>query len=329
MAINLKEGDNVVCTFTNTLQFGSLLVTKTVNWSNTTPVYPTTFTICITGPSYAAPVGDVYPAGACKDFVATAQNPNPQMTWNNLLPGNYTVAEPGSKNPSLGDWTVSGGGVVNVTAAGPNTAGVTNTLKVGSLLVTKTVNWSNTTPVYPTTFTICITGPSYAAPVGDVYPAGACKDFVATAQNPNPQMTWNNLLPGNYTVAEPGSKNPSLGDWTVSGGGVVNVTAAGPNTAGVTNTLKVGSLLVTKTVNWSNTTPVYPTTFTICITGPSYAAPVGDVYPAGACKDFVATAQNPNPQMTWNNLLPGNYTVAEPGSRTRAWVTGPCPVAAW
>ena len=143
---------------------------------------------------------------------------------------------------------------MNVTAAGPNTGGVTNTRKVGSLTVTKTILWSGTTPVAGTTFKICITGLSYPAPAdpSGPYPAGACKDFVYSAQNPNPQMTWDNLLPGSYNVVEPtGALNPNLGDWTVSGGGAVNVTAAGPNTGGVTNTRKLGSLEVTKTVDWN------------------------------------------------------------------------------
>ena len=39
------------------------------------------------------------------------------------------------------------------------TATVTNTRKLGSLEVTKTVNWNGITPVEDQTFEICISGP--------------------------------------------------------------------------------------------------------------------------------------------------------------------------
>jgi hypothetical protein len=66
-------------------QLGSLTVTKTVNWNGADPVEGQTFEICIQGPSY--PNGDE--AGACQ----TIDYDGGTLTWNDLIPGDYTVTE--------------------------------------------------------------------------------------------------------------------------------------------------------------------------------------------------------------------------------------------
>ena len=47
----------------------------------------------------------------------------------------------------------------------------------------------------------------------------------------------------------------------------------------------------------------------------------------GPVQDFVATAQNPNPQMTWSNLLSGQNVHGCPEATSEnplnPWVTGP------
>jgi uncharacterized repeat protein (TIGR01451 family) len=97
--------------------------------------------------------------------------------------------------------------------------------QLGSLTVTKTVNWNGADPVEGQTFEICIQGPSY--PNGDE--AGACQ----TIDYDGGTLTWNDLIPGEYTVTEtdPGTM------WTVQiSGSPATVLSDGEATATVTNT---------------------------------------------------------------------------------------------
>ena len=275
------------CNVTNTAR-GSLEVTKTVNWNGVAPDPNQTFTICITGPSHLSPT---LQNGGCQN----AGSAGGTLTWSNLLAGNYTVAEndPGSA------WVTSGGnGAVVAVSPGVKSAadGITNTRKLGSLQVTKNVNWSGMTPVQSQTFEICITGPSYPSPT---LANGGCKP----AGHNGETLTWNDLIPGNYTAAEtdPGSA------WTVNGSptAVISVPTDGGTASLVpiiTNTRKLGSLEITKSVDWNGITPVDGQTFSICISGPSYPNP--------DCKTF--TYPNGLVQ-TWTGVIPGTYSVTEPG----------------
>ena len=264
---------------------GSLEVTKTVDWNGATPDTGQTFEICITGPSY--------PTGNCK----TADYDGEVLTWTNLIPGDYTVTETSAGTK----WSVVvPPGSVAVVTDETATATVTNTYKRGSLEVTKTVDWDGATPDTGQTFEICITGPSY--------PSGDCK----TADYDGEELTWTNLIPGDYTVTETSAGTK----WTVVvTGSPATVVAGDKATANVTNTYKRGSLEVTKTVNWDDVTPDTTKTFEICITGPSY--------PTGNCK----TADYDGEVLTWTNLIPGDYTVTEtgPGSEWTVVVTGGSP----
>jgi len=261
---------------------GSLKVTKTVNWNGVAPDTGQTFQICITGPSY--------PGGDCK----TVGYNGGTATWTNLIPGSYTVTE---TNPGA-EWTVAVSGSPATVVPGQTAqASVTNTHKLGGLEVTKTVNWNGVTPDTTKTFQICITGPSY--------PGGDCK----TVGYNGGTATWANLIPGSYVVTEtdPGSQ------WTVVVSGSPAAVVAGQTAhAGVTNTHKLGSLEVTKTVNWNGVAPDTGQTFQICITGPSY--------PAGDCK----TVGYNGGTATWTNLIPGSYVVTEtdPGSQWTVVVSG-------
>ncbi|RME42297.1 MAG: hypothetical protein D6791_18115 [Chloroflexi bacterium] len=132
----------------------------------------------------------------------------------------YTVTEtsPGA------EWTVSGSPttVTVPTDGGTGTATISNTRKLGSLEVTKVVNWNGVTPDTGQTFEICITGASY--------PSGNCQN----ADYDGGVLSWNNLIPGVYTVTEtsPGA------EWTVSGSPttVTVPTDGGTGTATITNT---------------------------------------------------------------------------------------------
>jgi uncharacterized surface anchored protein len=279
LTVNVPDGSDVVCVVTNTRQTGTLQVIKTVNWNGITPDGSQTFQICVTGPSFLTP--------NCK----TAGANGGALTWTNVLPGLYNVAEidPGSA------WTVTASaGATTVPANGAGSVTITNSRKLGSLQVTKVVDWNGVTPDLAKTFQICITGPSHAAPSCQAAPynGGA--------------LTWDNLLPGSYTIAETDPGAP----WavTISTSPVTVPLDGGTAAATVANTHKRGSLTVTKVVDWQGISPDSAQTFDICITGPSY--------PSGNCQeiDYAGGA------LSWSNLLPGAYVVSETDPGT-LWTT--------
>lgn len=95
-----------------------------------------------------------------------------------------------------------------------------NTLKKGSLEVTKTVNWTEIIPDVSKTFEVCITGPSYTS--------GNCK----TIDYDGGTLTWNDLLLGDYTITE-----SDLGaHWSVVGSGSVVSVSDSSTTHQITNT---------------------------------------------------------------------------------------------
>jgi hypothetical protein len=203
-------------------------------------------------------------------------------------------------------WTVSGEGSVSVSAGGSAAKTVTNNHTLGSLEVTKSVNWNGVPSVNPTTFEICVKGPSF--PLGTEQ--GACQDFTYPG---GLTKSWSGLLPGSYAVSEtdPGAS------WTVSGEGSVSVSAGGSAAKTVTNERKLGSLVLTKFVDWNKTTPIDGQTFEICITGPSYGQP--------NCKTFTYDIDKEESDLvqTWSSLIPGEYTVTESD------VSGPGGLSSW
>ncbi|MGD0309225.1 MAG: kelch repeat-containing protein [Acidobacteriota bacterium] len=217
--ITLAAGDNKTCTITNTKK-GSLQITKNVDWQGSTLDPSALFEICVQGPSYT---------------IANCQTIGYQggpLTWSNLLPGQYTVIETGPGD----SWTSTGSPItVSVSPGAQATATVTNTLKLGKLIVTKVVVTQATVPSQ--NFSICILGPSYSQ--------GNCQS-IGMAGGP---LAWNNLIPGPYTISEtdPGSS------WIVSGIPAVPVYVSPGATRSdvtITNTLKiVGTLQLTKTAN--------------------------------------------------------------------------------
>lgn len=265
---------------------GSLVVVKAVDWSGVTPSTTQTFTLCIAGPSY--------PGGNCQ----TIGPDGGSLVWTSLLPGTYTITET-EPGPA---WSVTGNGLtVTLTGGGGLfTGAITNTRtvpQVGSLQIIKAVDWIGATPDPNQTFEICIAGPSY--------PSGDCQTIGANGG----VLTWDNLIPGIYTITE---VDPGVA-WAMLGSNVtVTVTGNGTVTHTVTNTRRLGSLQVTKVVNWNGITPDPAQTFTLCITGPSY--------PSGDCQNIGANGG----VLTWNNLIPGNYIVTEPnaGGQWNVTITG-------
>ncbi|MGQ9556066.1 MAG: hypothetical protein ACUVWR_18340, partial [Anaerolineae bacterium] len=134
---------------------------------------------------------------------------------------------------------------------------------------------------------ICVTGADYPK---------NCQDAPANGQT----VSWDNLVPGTYTVTEEGI---NLTEWIVEiTPGSVTVPAGGTGTSVVTNTRK-GSLTVTKTVVLGDLVGQPSETFEICIQGPSY--PNGNE--SGACQTLNYDG-SPLTSLTWDNLIPGEYT---------------------
>lgn len=136
-------------------------------------------------------------------------------------------------------------------------------------------------------FEITITGPSY--PNGNTKTFSRWNDLV---------KTWDNLIPGEYTISE-GDLDPG---WTASGLGKVTVVSGEAVVKIITNTYKKptpGSLKVNKVVKGLGKWEKGPK-FYITITGPSY--------PNGNTKEF---SRWWDLEKTWDNLIPGEYTITE------------------
>ena len=285
---NVQQGATAEAAVSNSRKLGSLEVEKRVDW-NGLPQEDDEFQICISGPSH--------PTGNCKTIGAAGG----KLTWTNLIPGSYDVVE-----TSQGEWSteVIGSPVSVPTNGGTVAAEVNNTRKLGSLQITKTIDWSGIEPLAGQTFEICIEGPSY--PV-----AAACSPYTYQASL---VQTKSGLLPGDYEVTE---GDPGV-EWIVQlPPAPVTVPTDGSTAAtSVANTRKLGSLEVTKVVNWNGATPEADS-FEICITGPSYATP--------NCRALTTDQVGAGQKLLWTNLVPGGYTVTE--TAQPEWTTAVPPAA--
>ena len=155
---------------------GSLTVTKVVSGDVGDMVLPS-FDVTVTGP---------------EGFTATrAFVHGESFTWQNLVPGEYTVTE--SRAGLSSEWTVSGEGTVQVVANEIAVATISNSYIAqvqptqGALTVTKVVSGAIGDMTLPS-FAITVTGP---------------EGFVATRTLVHGEsFTWQNLIPGAYNVTE-------------------------------------------------------------------------------------------------------------------------------
>ena len=251
---------------------GSLTVDKVVSGDTADMELPD-FVITVTGPEGFS---------ATRTFVE-----GESFTWENLVPGTYTVTE--EKTGLSEEWTVSGEGDVEVVADQTETATITNTYtaeeeQTGSLTVDKVVSGDTADMELPD-FEITVTGPEGFS---------ATRTFVE-----GESFTWENLPPGEYTVTE--DQTGLSEEWTVSGEGDVEVVADQTAVSTITNTflaeeIPVGSLTVNKVVSGDTDGMTLPL-FEITVTGPEGFA---------ATRTFVE-----GESFTWENLVPGTYTVTE------------------
>ncbi len=260
-------------------QAGYLKITK--SWTGYPQGYqlPVSVTGTITGPNnYSQP------------FTITANElPNAwEKTFGPLVPGQYTVTEddvPGwttTRNPSNGLISVTAGAEAQAVSVS-----IENTLDKGYLRITK--EWLGYPDDYqlPASITGTITGPF-----------GYSEDFEITA-NDNWEKTFGPLVPGQYDVDE----DPITG-WSTEydpENGIIQVTAGTEIQAvsvSIENTLDVGSLTVNKVIANPEMIPdgyILPP-FEITISGMGYT-------------DTQTIADGDS--YTWDDLVPGNYTVTE------------------
>ena len=260
---------------------GSLEITKLVNWNGATVNPAQTFEICISGAANSCDTVD-FDGGI--------------ITFDNLTPGDYIVSE---TNPGA-EWTVDINlSPVTVLAGQTAQVTVTNTHDappaVGSLEITKLVNWNGATVNPAQTFEICISGAVNSCDTVD-FDGGI--------------ITFDNLTPGDYIVSEtdPGTEwtvDINLSPVTVLAGQTAQVTVTNTHDAPPA----VGSLDVTKIVNWNGVTPDPLASFEIC------------VYDAGA--NLIGCANHANGDVaTYSGLSVGSYTVVETDPGTEWTVAG-------
>jgi hypothetical protein len=256
-----------------------LRVIKTVDWNGATPDTTVTFNVCVQGPSFPT-------TADCKvvDFDGDT------VSWFNLTPGAYTVSEPG-----LGSaWEVILPGETIVRTGQLASAEVTNTYLLGSLEVRKTVDWGVTPPDNGQVFEICVEGPSYPAP--------SCK----SAPFDGGTVTWEDVLPGTYTVEEPGV-TPE--DWavTIDSSPVTVPEGGGKATVHVRNVRELppaGNLRVVKVD-----------------LGPASASGTWDFTAAGPTTPPPASITNTG-DATFSDVAPGIYSVTETTGQGEACTIG-------
>jgi LPXTG-motif cell wall-anchored protein len=221
----------------STQQNGSLEIKKIIDAAPgaTLPAGPFNFNITVIGTSEGAS----YPEGLSKSFTSNGMS----QTWDNLLPGIYSISEasPGA------NWSVNySSSTVTIAAGESKTATVTNTYTlvpptVGSLQITKNIQAAPgaTLPAGPFSFDITVTGISEGAS----HQGGLLKSFTSDGMS----QTWDNLLPGTYSISEasPGA------NWSVNySSSTVTVAAGDSKTATVTNTYTfVPTTIITTTVS--------------------------------------------------------------------------------
>jgi len=237
LTVALGAGEDMTCTFNNSLQTGSLTIVKVAD-----PADGTDFDFTSDIPGGSSFSLDVDADDTLSDTI----------TFSDILVGDYTVTETvpegwvlslapdacvdGSGSP-VNFTDVTDGLRVRLEADQSITCTFTNIKEpdTGSLAVTKVVEWSGLTPDPGQTFEICLSGPTY--PNGDE--TGACQE----ADFDGETLTWSGIEVGEYNIAE---TDPGSGWSVVIAGSPATVVADQTVTATITNTRSTASLTIVK-----------------------------------------------------------------------------------
>lgn len=149
VSINLKEGENVTCTFNNTVQLGTLTINKTTVGGNGT------FNYAVAGPSASSKsITTVNGSGTTGSF--------------NVGPGTYTVTETVPAGWSMSTDCPSSFSIAN---GGSKVCNFTNT-KQPTLTVTKVVNNNYGGTLTPGNFPLFVQGNSVTSGSSNIYDPG-------------------------------------------------------------------------------------------------------------------------------------------------------------
>ena len=254
-SVKVTKGGTVKSTWTNTLQKGSLTITKSIE-GTTTEVG--TFWFKVTGPTNNAAVNSKTQWVSIDVLAGT--NKNNQYTFSNLDIGSYTITEVTGNNSNteptsslMFPFVVSKDtSSVSVTKGNTVKSNWTNTLQTGELVIKKELSRAST---IDRTFWFKVSGPSDNAMV-------ASKDQWVKITVPSGSLTEQAVLSdlpiGTYTVKEVDGENssaaPASSDdfpYTVKyiQDGKVTVLADTSVDTTVTNQLQVGKLQIYKTMN--------------------------------------------------------------------------------
>jgi hypothetical protein len=217
-----------------------------------------------------------------------------EETRNYATPGElaYYIGAPGEevaiRTTATGTGAATGGGAFTLsidTFIGTDICVVYDYTPLGCLEVCKVVDWSGAEPDPEMEFEVCLYDES-AAQVGD------CQWL-----SDDECYTWNDLVPGDYTVDEtdPGD------EWEVTlpcGPITVEPGQEQCSSAEVTNTYLLGCLEVCKVVDWSGAEPDPEMEFEICVYD-------------GSAQQVDCQMLSDDECYTWYNLVPGDYTIGE------------------
>lgn len=290
----MPDGSDIVCTITNMRKTGSLQIVKDV-----VPNDPATnWNFAVSGPTD-------YTCSVAGDGACTAQT---------VATGSYSIVETEGTGTNLDDYTTTWACTVNG-GTGPSGTGTTisgltvnkndvvvcaftNSRQLGSLEVTKVVDWNGVTPDTSQTFRICISGPSYSTP------------DCSTVDYDGGKATWINLLPGDYTVTEtdPGTL------WGVSGSpATVTVSPNDTGSTTITNTRLKSTITACK----KDTDGTYLSGWTINLSGPETGSGVTSDGTTGTlgCVDFVVAQPG---EYTLSEVKQDNWTLISPASNQHA-----------
>jgi|GEM_PF-2738193 len=274
--ITVIAGEEAEMAIVNTYerQLGSLFITKA--FEGDTVAVPEGLSFTITGPE-----------GFSKT-VAYSEFQSGSYLLENLVPGNYKVAENGGKIDGY-DLTVAGDGEITVSAKNESEMKIVNKYErqLGSLTITKTFEGDAVTVPSTLSFTVTNT---------DGY-----SKVVLYSDFENGSYTIENLVPGTYTVSESGADVEGFA-LDVTGTGNVEVIAKSNASLAVVNTYDelLGSLKITKSFAGDDVS--IPTGITFTVAGPN-----------GYSKT-VAYSEFENGVYVLENLKPGTYTVTEAGA---------------